>query len=806
MEELAKAEKYRMEFINRQGDTCQVQFHFEGWTGGVTYLTAAAKPFTLQEYNDGDNLFKPYRAQQATINIIGNANGVVIDNFIADNDDDILVIFSYAGFSPYWYGYVLQDNSQETWQDTNHILTIVATEAFGQLAVKEFGNNNNEVIGRITPYTAIQYCMQETPINFTKVGIINSLYHSSMNDGSTDFCLDQCYIDARTFQKQGRTYDDKLTALSKINQSFGQTIFQYEGKWWILRLEDLYRSSNLNLRGVNINTLNITPRTAINTRYDIDVAVGEEVQPIQPSIIRFINRRTKVDKVTNNFEPFDEVIENSSFSRGTVVSENANIKLFTLPNFQLQQGSFSSPTLPARLTGVNELYTDNTLRERFAFFRLDNTVNSWIKSDPTDIRLLESITLSFDFKYNYYPPSKKDLPIAYILYETALGCLALNSEGKWVNCQNDFSDAVPITFTINDTKEIYADEWNSITVTSDPMQNDGRIWMVFYGEDKKGYVDNSFNIKNFSLQTIPVFNGELFKANLTGQEAKFTKTDKLRNETDNPLYFDDNFSFTWKGTIYESDGETITNSEWYRYRYDTEIYPFRRENLLGYYQFNRYNRNRFDCTFYGLKYNGGTDPIGLLNTIIFTDDDPSKVYYIANMKEIDFDSCIWQATLIEVFDNDKDPGESLNKNFQANITTGSYSSQQYAPWTIISAADFTLGGFTNITYNGTEAIEVDIACNIAGAITSSGDSPVEFRLELNGVPISSGQVYVNNNPEYFNVDLSVNNIIIDPTDILTIFIDTDIYSLDLTGGSISFNYTMNVGPTYDTYSQRFLTN
>ena len=162
---MAKQEKYRMEFINRQGDTCQVQFHYEGWTGGVTYLTPAARPFVLSEFNTDENLFKAYRPQQATINIIASDSSVTIDNFTMDNDDDILVIFSFGSFSPYWYGYILQDNFQETWLSTSHILTLTATEGIGQLSEKEFSDDGDEVVGRITPWDAIGFCLQDTVQN-----------------------------------------------------------------------------------------------------------------------------------------------------------------------------------------------------------------------------------------------------------------------------------------------------------------------------------------------------------------------------------------------------------------------------------------------------------------------------------------------------------------------------------------------------------------------------------------------------------------------------------------------------------------
>jgi hypothetical protein len=803
--ELAKQEKYRMEFKNRQGDTCQVQFHFEGWTGGVTYLTPSAKPFTLSEYNTTEDYFKPYRPQQAIINIIASDSSVTIDNFITDSDNDILVIFSFGSFSPYWYGYILQDNFQETWIQTSHILTLTATEGIGQLSEKQFSNEGAEVVGLITPWEAIGYCLEETVQTLTQSRIYNSLYHTSMNDGNTDMCLDQCYVDARIFQQEPKQYDSKLDSLNKINTSFGQTMFQYKGQWYFLRLEDLYIPTNTNLRGFRNSP---TGRNSSNRRYDANIGVDESMKPISSEMLRYIMRRTKEDKVTKKYVTFPECVQNSSFIRGTLVSQNSTSKLTTLANWTFQEGSFDNPTPVARTYGVVEEYVDTILSERFAFFRLATSNSSWIISEYCNVRVQDTLNISFSYKYNYYPADKKSIKIAYVLLETDIGNYTLDNEGHWHIANSGFSGTpTAIEFEINDNKDILADEWNEFNITSDTIPVQGKFRFVFYGEDKKAYVDNQVNVKNFSLEVIPVFNIDQRRSNITAHEVKYVKTDNLRNVSDYPTYLEDNVSYNYKGVLFESDGETLTNAEWYRYRYADERFPFLQQCLIPYWEHNRFNRNKIDINAYGLKFNGGADPIGLINTFIFVDDDPDKVYYVLNMREIDFDAATWTATLVEVYDSQKDPGTNITKNFEADVITGSYSSTNYVPWVIISPADFSLGGTTNITYNGSNNITVNIACNVSGAITSSsGAASVDFKLYLNGVSINTQTVYINNNPEYFNVDLSTSGVLLETDDILSVWIDTNIYALDLTGGSMTFSYTTNTAQTFDTYEDKYLTN
>jgi hypothetical protein len=810
---LARSEKYRIEFKSREGDTCTVQLLFEGWTGGVTYLTPAARPFVLSEYNTDENLFKPYRPQQATINIIASDSSVTMDNFVTNNDNDIEVIFSFGSFSPYWYGFILQDNFQETWVAGEHVLTLTATEGIGQLSEKQFSNNGAEVVGKLTPWTAIGYCLEESPQSLVQSRVYNSLYHTSMNSTNTDMCLDQCYFDARTFMQEPKQYDSKLEALNKINTSFGQTMFQYKGQWYFLRLEDLYIPTNVNLRGFRNQVGG--GRATVNRRYDANIGVGQNMQQIAPEMLRYINRRTKFDSVIKQYEMFPEVVQNSSFTRGALISSNASLKLYALDNWSFYYGTWLSQTVNTGTRNISEVYVDTILSERYAYFRLRDNEFSFIQSEYTYIRTLDTIKLTFEVKYKdfdlstYATPSyqsqgvisfqDKDILIASLYLETAFGNYWLDKEGKWV--LNDVTKTYPtaqIRMVVDPAKDIYATDWQTISVTSEPMPYAGKFKVQFWGFLRDGFIDNQLEIKNFSLETIPVFNVDERRSNLTGHEVKYEKSGTLRNASENYTYLEDNVSYNFKGSLFESDQLTFTNAEWFRYRYADERYPFLQQALIPYWEHNRYNRNKIDVNCYGLKFNSGADPIGLINTFIFVDDDPNKVYYVLNMKEIDFSSATWSATLIEVYDSVKDPG--------ADVTTGSYSSTNYVPWTIVSAADFTLGGTSNITYNGLNNLTVNITCNVSGYVTSNGTTPVNFELRKNGTAINTQSVNINNLPEPFNVDLSTNSVTLATNDILTVWIDTNIYSLDLNGGEMTFSYTASNAQTFDTYIDRYLTN
>jgi len=93
-----------------------------------------------------------------------------------------------------------------------------------------------------------------------------------------------------------------------------------------------------------------------------------------------------------------------------------------------------------------------------------------------------------------------------------------------------------------------------------------------------------------------------------------------------------------------------------------ERLTFKRQHALAKWYMNRGYKTKLDVNLFGLKWAdsfGDIYPIGIINTIKFVDDAPTKIFAITNLKEIDFMSCTWSATLIEIVDTtiaDNEPG------------------------------------------------------------------------------------------------------------------------------------------------------
>lgn len=807
---MAKFLKYKIDFKSNDNQDCQVQFLYEEWLGGITTLEGGIKPFVLREFNTDDDIFKPIRAMMAEMEIVTNVNGVQIEDFFANQDSDILVRFTINTFR-YWSGYVLQDDFQEVWDDTNHYLIIRAADGFGLLKDFQFGDLNNELVGRFTPFNLLSYAINrlpETPL--IQHYVINNLYHDSMSDAVQTMPLDQCYIDAKTFQQEATTYDSCYTAIEKINKSFNQTIFMYMGEWWFVRVEELYTSYNNNLRGF-FSDLGV--RSTIDRRYDIEVGVDREVKPISPQMLRLIQKKTKFDEVDFAFTPFNEMLTNETFARATFISSTGTSKLYSLNDWTFQGGSFAFPTTPNAYftSALREIYNGTLasgLLERYVFIEYNGIITSfdqvWLKSNTVKVFATNQINFTLDYRRlnagstDFY----RNIPIAVVTIESGGLFYFLTQDGNWFTSLslNDFAaiylDARPGT-------NVTSTNWNTVQVESNLVPVTGNLTVRLYMLTDGNLAQSINYYRNLEIKILSSFESGEDIRKITGINSKFEKDGTIINSQIEDTYLDDHFSTLHKGAIFQSDGTTLTDADWYRYRFIGESYGFRRQNATAYWEHNQYNRSKIDANFYGLMWNDGVQmqPIGLINTIRFLDDDVNKVYWIANLKEIDFASATWSATLEEVYDELRDT--PISASFEGDFTIGTYASPSVIPMTLVTSGGFSIQSGNSARYDGIPTLSTPIDCSIFGEVSASTyPKVISFQLQKNGTSIKTLNytIYVANQPYTFNLGVTTQTIA--TNDIFRVVV-VGASTINVDGGDMRIN---SPSPTqdFDTYSDNYL--
>jgi hypothetical protein len=252
----------------------------------------------------------------------------------------------------------------------------------------------------------------------------------------------------------------------------------------------------------------------------------------------------------------------------------------------------------------------------------------------------------------------------------------------------------------------------------------------------------------------------------------------------------------------------MTDLKWFRGRYPAEQIGFRRQNATARWMNERFDRSRIDASFFGLTFDSFTKPIGLLQTIRFTDDDPDKIYWIANLKEINFQNATWSATLLEIWDANRDEENFVLQEFDAEPTNGNYMpvGEFVIPFTVNDAADLTYdSGTKKFTYNGAVSITELVILNITGDINSINPmfTTATFKLYINDVEVDSATHDASTTPTEFSISLS-GTYTINPTNNIYVTISSNVGDFDINGGEFSFNYEYPGALTYDTYTDEYI--
>jgi hypothetical protein len=788
--------KYRITFKTLQGDTCKVDFFVDGYSGPITNLDPASNPFVLQEFNSDEDIYKPLRPQQATINFISQPS-VSIDDFLSNSDTYCYIAFEFLSTTQYyWYGYLLQDDFQETWQDTNHIITLRATEGLGMLQSQPLADNaGDELIGRYTPWQLIQYAAFGSIQSFVEHKVINNLYHSSMDQTSDVPSIGQCYLDARTFSIGDGEYDNKYNVLDKINSAFSQTLLQYKGRWWIFRPEELFMTPAQSLRQFNVTLLGTT---VTNNRYDIEVGVNEDIKPIAPEMLRFINRPTKVDEIDFIYELPSELLCNQNISRGDLNTAFTGFNTYDVDNWDAYTGTRESPTPTTKshyrkdTLDIYDVVTDS-------YLYLDNetsgTFFNWWQSCDVQVTTGDIITLSFKWRWNETGILSTPIPtfkVGQLLYKADAAPsfrASLTNDGVWDIYPSTWDSKIYANqtyFTItpgdNSTSE---NGYLLFTVTSEPVIRDGIVRLLLSNTQNSSF-DNNWKDIQFDIDT--KVNGRYLDS-ISGDYDRFTKSEDIRANFTDQIYLEDLPNSNLMGCLFDETNTLRTTPTWNRYRYQLESFPFKKQNLIANWERTRFHRNKIDVNLFGLKY--GSEPIGLLNTIKFVDDDPNKLYYIANLKEIDFASATWQATLVEVYDNDRDFLINVNATYTNKTGSG------LVPITLNYGQYFSVITGNKLRYTGTPTITVDFKCRVVGSITvSSTPVVVNFVLSNTTGILKTVNVTVTSSPFAVDINLDVDNVVLATNNEIELTLSASITSLTVTGSYLIFNNNDSLYPTY----------
>lgn len=633
------ARKYYSQWVNAEGDTCRLDFYFASYSGAATELSSGMRAFVLKEFNSDNDFYKPIRPQQAEFEIL--ADGVTLESFLFNNDNEVSIQFLWNG-SVYWRGWLIQDDFEESWVDSKHFITLRATEQLSGLNIIA----PTLPVGHSTPLDFILNAISTTSINNAVdrgLRVLNNLFYETMDDKTdieTATCLDQMFISNATFQRTLTTFDDYQTILEKINTSFNQTIFQYNGAAYLMRMSE-FLTYSANLPGITYQPFNVVaPVIATDESYLAFIGVDEEIKPIMPEMLRQVVRPFKKFQIDFKYEEPIETICNESQLRGALLASDASLRTYaidcwTMYTFITRAAAAGSSKYRLQVLNNGQIIDD------YAKIYTNVENENYLVSEGIILSQNNIFELSFSYKRFIGGTGPATFNAAFVTFETYGGAkYTLDDDGTWALSNSSYSiNRKSLDANYLSTQNI--NEWVEVKVVSKDTPAAGLLYINFINN----IAGEQTGIKGIKAK---VTTG--LRLDVVGDYDLYTKSEDIKNNLRQQTFIDDGENRYWKGVIFSPDN-VLTGDNWYRMQYQSEAFTFKRHKAIAHWLLNRRYRQLITGNFYGLTWYSGERVIGLMNRFIFADDAPTKQFMIVNLQEIDFVSCQWKATLLETYDS-----------------------------------------------------------------------------------------------------------------------------------------------------------
>lgn len=643
--------KYSYQFISALGDECEVQFHFQDpANSNHTRLNPGTRPFVLSEYNSDNDIFKPTRAFQAEMQFV--SDNATIEDFVFNSADSVLVYFLFNG-EYFWKGWLIQDDFQENWIDSNHFITLRATDTLGQIN----SENLPTLSGKYTIADIYSYCLSNTAIgNSTLTQVwVNNLFYLGMNDrvSGRNTPFNQVSVDSRTFDGM-----NKLDILETINHSWGISIYQNYTKWWFCRLEEWL--NNKVVQGIIRDPSYGAPSfsATFSKTFEVNIGRSELIKPIMPEMIKSMRRPYKYSKIFYNYESFEQIIANQDFRRGSILAGIPNA--YTINDWTAYRDYYDRSS-PGLFTPYRQIEYDanGKISDEYAVVPTINIspigYPTFISSQSIFLKKNDIIKFEVDFKLSGNITGDHTDTIAALVFEDITGIKwMLNNDGEWVDT-NNFTTTYGLQLRWKlGVREIL---WKTYSITANALPENGNLYV---------YLINSFltvqaHFKNINFTV----NDNLSNSGIVGDYDQYTSSENITQNYEEETYLDDADYSYHKGALFFNNA--LTGDRWYRMDYSSERYTFKRQKAIGNMLLNRRLRRSLQVNMFGNVWidNGYRKPIWLMNKFIFTEDAPNKKWMIANINEMNFMEATWNADLLEVWDStdSNDPSNYLPHSF-----------------------------------------------------------------------------------------------------------------------------------------------
>lgn len=385
--------KYRCEYDDTIGGITRIDILERGYIGAITEVCESGTPLQITKRGDGTtNKFEPVMAIELVIQLLSNTDQKFLTLYT--NDREKYRVKTYKNGDLKVYAKVLPQQYQEEYKAPPYYVTFSATCGLPVLKDYVLVQDDGQILfGTISLIKLVSYCLSRIGLDLP-IRVACNLYATEMDQGPSDDPFDQAYIDFECFYLSGAkpTLD---YVMRSILEPFGAQIVQWDGRWNIVRVEEMARSydyRDFDSAGEYVTNGTFDPVINLNYPSNITGAVvfakADQNLEVKPGYGLF--------KVIYNLGLKPNILNNGDFRLKAIYNAETNQYTFDInkDGFLLVNGGYSVAELYEKidLTNVAYLLQGGGISEPL-------TGSAYLKSDSYNVKMGTNNTLRISIKY-----------------------------------------------------------------------------------------------------------------------------------------------------------------------------------------------------------------------------------------------------------------------------------------------------------------------------------------------------------------------------------------------------------------------
>lgn len=651
--------KYRCEFDTIKGRKIKIDIEEDTLSAPtVINLTASSEsPLEISYPNGEFEKMCPIRESKVRFKILNDV--VTAEDFYITSDTQFKVKI-YINNVLEWAGWLDNNIITEPFLDTTNEIELSGNDGLSLLKTKKLVDSvEQQIWNKISISNLLAVALYHTKlelnystfINLYPTGSFIRMANTQLND-----IFNFVFVYSHGFLKGPRDFDDCYEVLSKIMQSFGCTLFQARGQWYIIQTND--RIANV-LDGTNRDYTGLNLSVSLNQSFKIDIGLNE--------ITKLIN----ADALISMEKSFKEVALKYKFERPPIFFRNWDLLDGILDNakststqkiYELEHWlpcETWNLIVPGQINVNRKAYvgadintaTNSEIRRYLVLYRADNNETA-IKTTRYPVNQGNVLNVGFSAKLN-----TALIPNRTIFYKCIVKLIGNNGtnyylaggDAKWyTNYQ-----ALVLQHNTNIDTRLWT---NFFGGNASPIPVDGLIEMEFTSHGVFSATEVHF--KDMTMEINAIFNDLI---TVDGFEQKSETLDNLRNKYDNDLFISSSPNISNSCAIL-SEASNPTSITSFNYKSSALNMPFLQYMTRAYWRTMYRKFMRLEGRLYDLYQ--GSRLLSPLNSVEFPEIENKEFMITTLQMDIRQESAEFTMIELRTTANNSDFTENGNESFR----------------------------------------------------------------------------------------------------------------------------------------------